>query len=371
MRRSSKKRTEIEKKGYFNWLKDKARKKLEKAKAGFRVHSTVFLAVNLFLTCINVFLTPGFPWAFFPAAGWGIGLACHYQSLRNRKEDYKLLSSYENLTEEQARLLWKLRFRSSSFRMHTAAYLAVNLFLFGTNLVTGFGFPWFIFPLGGWGIGYLSHLSVYRGKKIDINSRLRELESSPNILSSGETLKIREFPEKLLNSFYLKEAEKGIESLIEKIKHDENLKKHYGSELEQLLNDYYTRIRILFGKYEEVKNTLSSVSVKQVENEMLTLKQKLKNTDNEMLIKEYDSSIKQYGHQLKSINELENHKEIIELRIKSCLTSLKQLELDSARLMHASDMEEPESLKTIKQKSGELSDYLKDFAKSYKELSDM
>jgi hypothetical protein len=371
MRRSRKKRLEIEEKGFFKWLKDRAKKKLERLKTSLRVHSTVFLAVNLFLTSLNIFVAPGFPWAFFPAAGWGIGLACHYQALRNRKDYNKLLFSYNNLTEDQARLLWKLQFRKSAFRMHTAAYLAVNGFLLGINLITtGLTVPWFLFPLSGWGIGYFSHLSVYRGKKIDINERLMELKNRKVSLESEKEKPYKPLPESAENTVYLKEAEDIVDSLIIKIKKDENLKNHYGAELEKLLNDYYSQIKILFGKHHEVENTLSSVSGKQIENDISATKKKLDKTENDMLIKEYNSAIKQYEHQLKSIKELENHKEIIELRIKSSLTSLKQLELDSARLKHLSDMEEPESLRTIKQKSGELSDYLKDFKKSYKELSD-
>jgi len=40
---------------------------------------------------------------------------------------------------------------------HLAAYLAVNLFLFGLNMFTGPGEIWFIYPLLGWGIGILIH----------------------------------------------------------------------------------------------------------------------------------------------------------------------------------------------------------------------
>lgn len=49
-----------------------------------------------------------------------------------------------------------------SFRTHFAVYLAVNALLVIIWAVTGDGFPWFVFPLGGWGIGILFHfLSVY------------------------------------------------------------------------------------------------------------------------------------------------------------------------------------------------------------------
>jgi fatty acid desaturase len=49
-----------------------------------------------------------------------------------------------------------------SFRIHFIVYLCVNALLVIIWATTGAGFPWFVFPLGGWGIGILFHfLSVY------------------------------------------------------------------------------------------------------------------------------------------------------------------------------------------------------------------
>jgi fatty acid desaturase len=48
------------------------------------------------------------------------------------------------------------------FRTHFIVYLCVNALLVIIWAVTSRGFPWFVFPLGGWGIGVLFHfLNVY------------------------------------------------------------------------------------------------------------------------------------------------------------------------------------------------------------------
>lgn len=54
------------------------------------------------------------------------------------------------------------------FRTHLVVYVAVNIFLFLIWLLTslfaadGWIFPWFIFPLVGWGIAIVIHaFSVY------------------------------------------------------------------------------------------------------------------------------------------------------------------------------------------------------------------
>jgi len=43
------------------------------------------------------------------------------------------------------------------FYFHFAVYIVVNIMLVIIWSVTGNGFPWFVFPLGGWGIGILFH----------------------------------------------------------------------------------------------------------------------------------------------------------------------------------------------------------------------
>jgi hypothetical protein len=43
------------------------------------------------------------------------------------------------------------------FFIHFSVYIGVNIFLVIIWAVTGAGFPWFVFPLGGWGIGILFH----------------------------------------------------------------------------------------------------------------------------------------------------------------------------------------------------------------------
>ncbi len=45
------------------------------AKLGWFIHAAVFIAVNTLLMTIS--LASGKPWAVFPLAGWGLGLAIH------------------------------------------------------------------------------------------------------------------------------------------------------------------------------------------------------------------------------------------------------------------------------------------------------
>jgi hypothetical protein len=62
------------------------------------------------------------------------------------------------MTEEQIYEQAKKRVEEKrGFFSHLAAYVVVNIILFLVWFYTSRDFPWFIFPLGGWGIGLLFH----------------------------------------------------------------------------------------------------------------------------------------------------------------------------------------------------------------------
>lgn len=53
-------------------------------------------------------------------------------------------------------------------RIHASVYVAVNLFLaLIWALTSGLSeMPWFLFPLGGWGIGLAAHYAAVRPRTI-------------------------------------------------------------------------------------------------------------------------------------------------------------------------------------------------------------
>lgn len=60
--------------------------------------------------------------------------------------------------EREARRITRRR----AFIAHAAIWAATNLLLVVAWAVTGAGFPWFVFPLFGWGIGLVAHgVSAY------------------------------------------------------------------------------------------------------------------------------------------------------------------------------------------------------------------
>jgi hypothetical protein len=55
--------------------------------------------------------------------------------------------------EREARQILKRR----TFYLHLAVYLAVQVMLIAIWALVGGGFPWFLFPLLGWGVGVVAH----------------------------------------------------------------------------------------------------------------------------------------------------------------------------------------------------------------------
>ena len=55
--------------------------------------------------------------------------------------------------EREARQIVKRR----AFLLHLSVWAAVNVFLIVVWALAGGGFPWFLFPLFGWGIGLVAH----------------------------------------------------------------------------------------------------------------------------------------------------------------------------------------------------------------------
>jgi hypothetical protein len=62
------------------------------------------------------------------------------------------------MTEEQIYEAARKRVEEKrGFYTHFTVYIVVNIVLFLIWFFTGHGFPWFVFPLCGWGIGVIFH----------------------------------------------------------------------------------------------------------------------------------------------------------------------------------------------------------------------
>ena len=83
-----------------------------------------------------------------------------------------------NLSDEEVYRIARQRVEEKKgFYTHLIVYICVNILLVLIWFFTGAGFPWFIFPLCGWGIGLLFHcLGVFVFSKGNSAWEKREIE---------------------------------------------------------------------------------------------------------------------------------------------------------------------------------------------------
>ena len=77
----------------------------------------------------------------------------------------------EEKLREEARLRAEVKL---GFYIHLGVYSGVNVLLFFIWWFTG-GFPWFVFPLLGWGVGLLAHY-LQAFAQISVTDRMAEKE---------------------------------------------------------------------------------------------------------------------------------------------------------------------------------------------------
>ena len=83
------------------------------------------------------------------------------------------------MTEEKLRQMARKRAKAKTgFYIHLIVYLIVNILLFSIWYITlgPSEFPWFIFPLVGWGIALVIHgVTAFRGNSLEDKMTEREL----------------------------------------------------------------------------------------------------------------------------------------------------------------------------------------------------
>ena len=155
------------------FLRSLAKKKVIRRTA-LQIHFIVYIFVNILLTFINL-INSNYFWSLWSIVGWGVGLVFHSFAYFNPKGNG---------------MIW-----------HAFSYCVVNaLLIFIYFFTTPNIYPWYLWPLGLWGIGLCSHFIVYiigkprRGEdssKSWINRKIdKEMKKLYPIQISEEKLKL-------------------------------------------------------------------------------------------------------------------------------------------------------------------------------------
>lgn len=364
-------------------------RKLNKAIRGFRTHFSVYLSISGLCFGINMTTGADYPWFLHVIGGWGIGVMSNFFSIFNNKKYLKQLAHLPpDITEEQYKRVRKIQENESGFMAHLGAYISTNSYLFLINamhLFDGDNFWWAPIVAMSWGMGLVPHFFAARSRRerlleelresgFDFEQRMRDVTPvkgkdevvETTFTQTSPTPDSGSMPEEYRS--IVEQAEKLKNSIITQIKDSPKLREKVDADIEELLNNYYSKLKQLIERDKEVTETINSISIEEVDAQIDKLRAKHDKSRSELLKKEYLKSIAQYERHKVSYEELENQKEIIYLRVSSALMSLKQLQLDLTSIEDIIGSEDDNSLKSLEARSAELNRYVTNLRQSYQEL---
>jgi hypothetical protein len=332
-----------------------------KARTGFWQHLTSFVLVNGAIFALWLTTGAGHPWFFYPLGGWGIGLISHWATIKAKEQERQDVERYEALNAEETKALKRLHKARGGFISNLAATLSVTAFLFGVNMITSPGFPWFLFPAAGMGIGLVSGFANYTNKRRRARKALQEAAHRPAPAFVQAEAHADE-PE------LIREAERLRASIREQVSRLDSAHEHVGRDIPELLDKYVEQIRELHRRTEELDRIVAEVPMRELQEDRERLRTRIDQTDQPKMRKEYERSIAEIDRQERSWRELKEQREILDLRSRSAINSLKQIQLDLARMKAVPGLEE--SSAALRERSTELSRYLEDLRQGYSELDE-
>ncbi len=334
--------------------KGKLEAEREKLVTRFRGHLGAFLGVNTFLAGIWYVTGAGFPWFLIPLTAWGIGLATHFDEVLRKRREVAELADLHPGNEEAIARHRKMAKARAGWRGHLVSTAATGILLFTINMITSPSFPWFLIPVGGMAIGLFTHFPAYRAKM----ARLRRGDDSPE-------------PGKPRDA----EETSGTTSSHARILRDQILDEISGrdelpsEQVAALLDDYLTRLVSLEQKKHQLRQLQEGLHGETARAELERIEKRMESLSEPRIQQEYRTSAAQLRRQMALEHELKEEAELIDLRLVSALSSLRQLRVELARAAPPVPPRELPSYGELRTRSEELARYLADLRQAYDDLT--
>ena len=342
----------------------KTEEQLEATEAAFRSHLGAFVGVNAGLAGVWFFTGAGFPWFLIPLFAWGIGVATNYDELLRKRKEVSELRQLGHLNRDELDSYKKLTKARAGWRGHLVSTVATSGLLFVINMITSPSFPWFLFPTGGMAIGLFSHYPGYK-RKAGKWRRALGLVGGGAVAGPRAAERERLVPGKT-DAPDAPDAAREIKAQILTEATD-----HPGlpaGEIEALLDDYLGRLATLETRKRQLAALRSSLDGEETRRQIGKLRAKLPDIESADHRREYQASIDQLQRQLELDAELGRDLELIELRLTSALSSLRQLRVELARSKGQDDLGRLESMEELRRRSQDLQEYLGDLRQAYDDL---
>ena len=348
----------------------RARERASGAKSAFTIHGITFACVNGMLLVINLATDASFLWSLIPLGGWGIGLLQHFTEVRARARDARDAASLPPAASHTLRSVLKLFANRRSLRHHLTATASVSAFMVGLNIAFAAGGPWAMLAISPLAAALGIRYGVSRARRRRLLSRLRdagvELSSDPaTALNEGAAGDAR--PLEPPTTPMLAQAVELRDAILADLHDGGAAAARWRQELQPELDGYTDSIRSLLQARSHLEQAAARVSAAEVTGELETTRAKLEATASPDLRHQYQTAIDQYGGQLRSLQDLQEQVEMIDLRAKSALLALQQLALDIPRL-RTTPAEASTALSSLRNKSHDLNRYLHDLRAGFDEL---
>ena len=347
----------------------RTRERAESARSGLTVHGVTYAAVNSLLLLINLLTSSGFLWFLFPLGAWGIGLLHHFTAARMRAREARDAETLPPLTKSTLARVRKLFSIRRRLRHHLSTVAGLSAFLVGINIFLAPGGPWSIIPIF-WALGtpLAIHYAVARSRRRRLRRELEQAgveDDSATARHAGSEAGAAEALTR--HAPLLAEAAELRETILGELQEGGEEAERWRAELQPELDAYTQHINALLQARSNLERAAARVSAAEVTQELAALRGKLEGTSSPNLRREYQTAVEQYEGQLKTLQDLQERVEMIDLRARSAVLALQQLCLDIPRLRTAPAGESP-ALASLRDKSQELTQYLDDLRAGHQDL---
>jgi class 3 adenylate cyclase len=360
---------------------EKVEREARHATGGFIGHLVPFVMVNGFLMVVNAMVSPGFPWALFPFGGWGIGLLEHFASGLRAKDKHRELSKLPPLNDEQLALFKKLQKKKDELWKSGTGLVPTSLFLLMINLITSRGFLWSLIPIFFMTIGFLGNLVKMPGEiaalKRDLQDSLRKggsrsrrkraedaAATGPYAALVAEAVAVRD----AILEMVQKPEGRAPQKANQKGKTGRNAAVPGEEDLVPVLNAYVEQVQLLADRTAEVDRIIELIPRAALQRDKELLEQKLQEQSKPELRKEYEKALSELEQQEASFKDLGEQRDLLELKLRSSVNNLKQMQIDIGRIISLTGSGESGAERSLHYKTEELSRYLEDLRSGYEEV---
>ena len=339
-------------------------------------------------------------WSYFVAIFWGNGLLNHIANAilmghHKNKLNKSITTFKREITLDELELLKNDFKLSEGIIGNIVSFFGVNALLYQINMTFNPNFHWYLFVVAAWGIGVFTHffkfikdkltlkkeIFITRAKNDELqklgrleehNSKKNTPDDKPDYQNKSDlNTKPKKDRDVIINDEYsniLTNALSIRDKLYKKLKSKDQFQTRYDINVIESVDNFITQIKELINLDYEIDEIVKNSSSEEIDIYLNKLKEKLDLTQNDELKNEYSKSITQHEREKQSLIELKDQKEIIHLRIINAISSLKQFEMDFARVKGVISNENDTSIKIFTETSLELSNYVDNIKQSYQNI---